>query len=305
MKRVVFLIFILGLIPGPDAMSQSDIYLAAHWYNRANYNPASITRPGYLYLFSDVSQQWAGIDGAPRIFNIQVSEYIHNLHTAFGLSLVSDKIGVTQVLNPMLSYAYRIANDGDWSLSMGLSAGVFSRSLNGSLFEAGTTIDPAIQYDVEKMIRPDANVGFEFQKEHFIFSISSTHLFSIFRSDSLYLNTNHRYVSVYYKNTDSELYSFFGGLQVVNRKNLTILEANACIRFKHPTGLISGPKDLFDLGLTYRSSRQMTLLFGLNISPDFRVGYAYNQSFIPGYYPNGTHEIMVEYRIHRKSASTD
>ncbi|MCX6237620.1 MAG: type IX secretion system membrane protein PorP/SprF [Bacteroidia bacterium] len=63
----------------------------------------------------------------------------------------------------------------DWSLSMGISAGVFTRSVDGSLFEAVTTIDPSIQYNMERVTKPDANVGFEFQNTHFIFSISSTH----------------------------------------------------------------------------------------------------------------------------------
>lgn len=289
---------------GAKAFAQADISMATHWYNRANYNPASIARTEYLYLFSNVREQWIGVAGAPKVFNVQASEYIHNLRSAFGVSLVGDKIGVTQAFNPMLTYAYRISNNRDWSLSMGISAGVFTRSVDGSLFEAVTTIDPSIQYNMERITKPDANVGFEFQNTHFIFSISSTHLFSIYKSDSLFLNTNHRYGSVIYKNTNPELFNFHIGLQVVNRQNLTVFEGNAGIRFKHTTGLINGPKEIFDIGLTYRSSQQMTLLFGLNISPNLRVGYAYDQSFNSDSYQNGTHEIMLEYRIPSKAAST-
>jgi hypothetical protein len=69
------------------------------------------------------------------------------------------------------------------------------------------------------------------------------------------------------------------------------------------TGLQSGPGEIFDLGLTYSSSSQITLLFGLNISSNLKVGYAYNQSFITGLYPNGTHELMLEYRIPSRAAA--
>jgi type IX secretion system PorP/SprF family membrane protein len=305
MRLLVFIFILISMMPGAGVFAQSDINMATHWYNRAQYNPASIARPDYLYLFSDIRRQWTGIDGAPKVFNLQASEYIHKLRAAFGLSLSGDRIGATQAFNPMLTYAYRIANEGDWSLSLGLSAGVFSRSVNGSVFEAEIADDPAIQYDLARIIRPDAHVGFEFQSSHFIISISSTHLFSISKPDNLLLNANHRYASVMYKNTDSGMFSYYLGLQVVNRYNLTILEGNATVRFKHPTGLLSGPREIFDIGLTFRSSRQMTVVFGLNISPDIRVGYAYNQSFITGYYPNGTHEIMLGYRIRRKAASID
>ena len=56
--------------------------------------------------------------------------------------------------------------------------------------------------------------------------------------------------------------------------------------------------------MTYRSTREITLLFGINLTPNFKVGYAYDQNTSPGYSQNGTHEIMVEYRIPRKAAST-
>jgi type IX secretion system PorP/SprF family membrane protein len=292
------------LLAGTEALPQADISMATHWYNRANYNPASIAKTEYLYLFSNVRQQWIGIDGAPQVFNVQASEYIHSIHSAFGLSLVSDRIGVTSALNPLLTYAYRISNDRDWSFSMGLSAGVFIRSVDGSLFEAVNSLDPSIRYNMENITKPDANVGFEFQDTHFIFSISTTHLFSVYRSDSMFLNTNHRYGSIIYKNTNPELFNYHLGLQAINRHNQTIIEGNVSIRFKHPTGLIAGPKEIFDLGLTYRSTDQLTFLFGLNISSNLRVGYAYDKSFSPVVYQNRTHEIMLEYRIPSKAAST-
>ena len=289
---------------GVNAFAQADISMATHWYNRANYNPASIARTEYFYLFSNVRQQWIGVAGAPQVFNVQASEYIHRLRSAFGVSLVGDKIGVTQAFNPMLTYAYRISNNLDWSLSMGISAGVFIRSVDGSLFEAVTANDPSIHNHMEKITKPDANTGLEFQNTHFIFSISSTHLFSIYKSDSLFLNTNHQYGSVIYKNSNPEIFNYRVGLQVVNRHKFTVIEGNVSIRFKHPTGLSGAPKEIFDIGLTYRSSQQMTFLFGLNISPNLRVGYAYDQSFNPGGFQNGTHEMMLEYRLPSKAAST-
>lgn len=285
-------------------MAQADISMATHWYNRANYNPASIARTEYLYLFSNIRQQWVGIEGAPKVFNVQASEYIHTMHSAFGISLVGEEVGVTQAYNPMLTYAYRISNDRDWSFAMGLSAGVFTRFVNGSLYEAETTIDPAITYDMEKETRPDVNIGFEFQSDHFVYAISSTHVLSINKSDKSFLNTNHRYGTVIYKNTNPEMFNYHFGVQMVNRYNLMVVEGNAGIRFKHPTLLQSGPREIFDIGLTYRSSRQMTFLVGLNISQNLRVGYAYDKSFITGYYPNGTHEVMIELRIPSKAAST-
>ena len=285
-------------------IAQADISMATHWYNRANYNPASIARPDYIYLFSNVRKQWLGIDGSPTVFNVQASEYIHNMRSAFGISLVSDRLGATQSINPLLTYAYRIESNRNWSLSMGLSAGVFSREIDGSLFEAQNVTDPTLYYNMERVLKPDANVGIEFQSKHFILGLSSTHILSMARDSTTFLNTNHRYGYAIYKNTDSELFNYNLGLQVVNRYNLTVLEWNTSIRFKSATGLTTGAREIFDIGLTYRTSKQMTLLLGVNINSNFRVGYAYDQSFSTGISKNATHEVMLEYRIPSKAAST-
>lgn len=66
-----------------EIFSQADISMATHWYNRANYNPASIARTNYLYLFTNVRQQWVNVAGAPQVLNLQTSFYNENLKSAF------------------------------------------------------------------------------------------------------------------------------------------------------------------------------------------------------------------------------
>jgi type IX secretion system PorP/SprF family membrane protein len=303
-KPECLLIIFFIIMPGLKSMSQSDISMATHWYNRANYNPAFITRTDYLYLFANARQQWMGISGAPQVFNVQASEYISNLHSAFGFSFVADKIGVTQAYNPMFSYAFRLSNDQKWSLSMGLSIGMFTRIIDGSSFEADDNNDKQIVYARQQLEKPDANIGLEFRSNHFILGASSTHLFSVFNQDETLLNSNHRYGYLIYKSSDPQLFNYNVGIQIVNRQNLTVLEGNVRIRFKHPTGLLQGPSENFEFGLTVRSTRQITFLFGMNVLSNMRIGYAYDQSFMSGFNLNGTHEIMMEYRIFTRAASS-
>lgn len=288
--------------------AQTDISMATHWNNRANYNPAFIARTDYLYIFCNTRHQWLGIDGAPVVYNVQASEYFHSMRSALGLSVVNDNIGATLSFNPMLTYAFRIAKKNGWALSMGLSGGIFTRTIDGSKFEAETATDPSLYYNYKKTTQPDINVGFEFQNAHCIYGLSSTHLLSIGKSDTLFLNTNHRYGYAIYKNDDLKSYSYSVGVQVVNRYNLTVLEANFTFRLKHMERIlkrsVKGPQEVLDFGLTYRTSHDITLLCGIMISSYLRVGYAYDQSFLSRYAKNTTHEIMLEYRIPSKSAST-
>ena len=290
-------------------MGQTDISTSTHWNNRAGYNPAFIARPDYLYLFSDTRRQWIGVNGAPVVYNVQVSEYIHSIRSALGLSFISDKIGATKVLNPMFTYAFRIAKQTNWALSMGLSTGLFIRTINGSLFEAENANDPSIFYYPEKMTKPDFNAGVEFQNTHFIYGFSSTHLFSLHKSDSLFLNANHRYGYAIYRNDNMNFFSYSVGMQVANRYNLTVVEGSFSFRVKHQLKLIQGPlvkgpQEIMDFGVNCSSSRQVTLLLGIMITPYVRIGYAYDQSLLTKYSRNQTHEIMLEYRIPSRSAST-
>lgn len=93
------------------------------------------------------------------------------------------------------------------------------------------------------------------------------------------------------------------GVQVENRYNLTDFAINAGVNFKHSTGLTTGPREIISVGLTYTTTQKISLLFGVNISSDFRIEYAYDLNLLPGYYQNSTNEIMFEYRIPVKDGS--
>lgn len=300
MKRNTLLLFFLLQIK--FIWGQADISMATHWYNRANYNPASIARTDYIYLFTNARKQWMGVTGTPQTLNIQASGFNYNLRSAFGISLVADQIGIVKVINPLISYAYRLSNDDDWSLSFGLSGGVYSRYIDKSQFNPGEIYDPLLYVYLDRLIKPDINFGLEFQSDFLIAGISSTHLLSLFDKSVTYHNMNHRYGYLIYKNTNLETLNYYAGIQIVNRSNLTIVEGNATLRLKHATGLSAGANEIMELGVTYRSSKRITALFAVNVSPDFRIGYAYDQSLIQGYNQNGSHEIMLEYRIPVKSA---
>ena len=297
MKRVVYIIAGFLFIFELNSYGQTEINSTTHWYNRANYNPASIAREGYIYFFSNVRKQWVGIEGTPSVYNIQASGYSDRHQSAFGLSLIRDEIGITTALNPGLQYAYRVGLNEDWYLSLGLSAGVYSRNVRASAYEPENTNDPVLDYTDQRFTSPDANVGAELQWKYLIFGLSTTHLFSLWKSDDLFLISNHRYAYAIYRNSNSELFNITAGIQVANRKNLTVVEGTAIMRFKRPTGLIKGPTELFDAGISVRSVKQLTLITGINITSNMRLGYTYDFNFSNTINGGGTHEILLEFRI--------
>ena len=259
-----FLILAFLFLFALNGVAQSDISMATHWYNRTAFNPASIVRPDYLYLFTNARKQWTGIEGAPALVNLQASAYYNQLRSGFGFSFINDNVGQTKVFNPTVLYAHVIGINENTYLSMGLSAGVFVRTLNSSKLEAETIIDPVLTYTDKLTTKPDANLGFELQSKYFIFGLSTTHLFTITGNNDFF-NTNHRYGYAYYKNSDNNLFNILLGAHVSNRHNFTIVEGHSMIRLKYPTGLLKGPRELLDIGASWRSTKQLTLLITVGI----------------------------------------
>ncbi|QGY46918.1 type IX secretion system membrane protein PorP/SprF [Maribellus comscasis] len=297
MKKAFYIISGILFALQFHSFGQSEIITTTHWYNRAGYNPASIARDGYIYFFSDVRKQWIGIEGSPTVYNIQASGYSDSKQSAYGISMVKYDVGLTTALNPSLQFAYRVKIEKDLDLSFGLSMGVYTRRIKASAYEAETINDPVLDYTDQRFISPDANVGAELQGEYFFCGLSSTHLFSIWKPDDLFLITNHNYAYAFYKNTDSELYNIMTGLQVANRRNITVVEGTAIIRFKRKTGLVRGPVELFDLGISASSVKRISFISGINITSNMRCGYSCDFYLGNTFSQYGTHEIMLEYRI--------
>lgn len=296
MKRQ--LLFFAGILfIGIQSMAQTELGTTSHWYNRAYYNPASIARPGFIYFFSNYRKQWTGIDGSPTVYNFQASGFSEKQNSAFGISVIRDEIGLTTAFNPTIQYAYRVGLKENLDLSLGLAAGVYTRRLNAAAYDPEVVDDPALDYTDQRFTSPDANFGAELEGKHFIAGLSTAHLFALWKPDDEYLITNHQYIYALYKNTDSELYNLTAGIQLSRRNNVTIFEGTGIIRIKMPTGLQKGPRELVDLGLTYRSSNQITLITGLNISRNLRIGYTYDFNFGVELNGNSTHEFILEYRI--------
>jgi len=295
--RFIFCLLLFLIIFSRLAMGQADVSSTTHWYNRSLFNPASIARDGFVYMFSNVRRQWTGVDGAPTVYTLQASGFSDEHQSAVGFSFTKDDIGLTSALNPTIQYAHRVGLTPKLDLSLGMAAGVYSRQVNASLYEAEIIDDPALNYSDERYTSPDAHLGFELQGKHFLAGASTTHVFALFKKDDDFLIANHRYVYALYRNSDSELYNITAGIQLSNRRNLTVFEASTIIRVKRPTGLVKGPTELFDLGFTFRSVQELTLITGIHITPNMRLGYTYDFNFSNAIKSNGTHEILLEYRI--------
>ena len=179
-----------------------------------------------------------------------------------------DDIGVTRVINPMLSYAYHLRLNQTAALSFGISGGLFRRSIRGSEFEAVIENDDAVNYSNESVSKPDAHAGLEYSSRFLDVGVSSTHLFSGNNTDD-YLNTNHQFAYLIVKDTRHQKLDYFIGAYGINRSNIFVYEGNVLLRLKRSLGTGKGYQETVDLGVSVRSSRQLAAIFSMRLSDSY------------------------------------
>ena len=122
MKRVIY-IAILVLI-GSSSIGQQQYVYTSYLLNDYYYNPAIAGSKDVHLANLTYRNQWVGFDDAPvsimgNFFGSYNNEGVHG----YGVSLISDKTGITQNTGVYLNYAYHVKLNDDLKLGFGVKPG--------------------------------------------------------------------------------------------------------------------------------------------------------------------------------------
>lgn len=249
-----------------------------------------INEPGLIEVGSLYRTQWVGIDGAPKtanaFINIPLSDKIE-----ISLNYLNDEIGnaIKQTENVFnVDLAYKIKLNETLDLSFGMKVGFDHLSTN--VFESNVSGDPFFNNTKKTVFNIGTGV-FLFQ-DHYYVGLSSPNLLPN------KLNSNDE---VLYQN---ELHLFLIGGYVfdinddLKVKPSTVIKqvSGAPLTFDVSANVLY--QDTFELGVSYRYQDAVTAMFGIEVLPDLRLGYAYdfNTSALKDY-NNGSHEFILTYRF--------
>jgi len=243
-----------------------------------------------------VRQQWLLFQGAPitgfftavGMFNTKKNTQIGHI----GLTIFSDKIGYTSLLNISPSYSYSVRLNKSLLMNMGIAYKVQSFSYDMTKSTLGTADDPAIYSNETKWRNQNADMGVEFVGRSILIGASSQNLFSLFNQDnSSQSNSNFLYVMKKYK-LDNSFY-LQSGICAIQNKELSQLELNVSTFFNtnnHP--------DLIQFGIIYRTRNEIGVLFGMDLGNSVRLAYDYDYNFSGIRYSSiGSHEIMLTWKF--------
>ncbi len=275
-------------------MSQQDPVFTQYMYNMSVVNPGYATDdPGMLNLGGIYRAQWIGIDGAPRTANFFAHTPLSE-RVEVGLTIVHDEIGdVLKENNIAADFAYVLPVDESSKISFGVKGGLSTFDANLSGLNVNDPNDPGLQNINE--VFPVFGVGaFWFGDNHYL-GLSSPNLFT-----SKHLENEQGLQAL---GEESIHYFLTGGYVFDLNQNLKLKPAFMA------RGVQGAPLsvdvtanvlmyDRLEAGIGYRFDESITGLVNFKITPQLRVGYAYDRTTSNlGNYNDGTHEIMLLFDI--------
>lgn len=299
MKKLYFtIVFTLIILSRADA--QQDPQYTQYMYNTSVVNPAYAGSKENLAIGLLYRSQWISVDGAPKTATFSAHSPIGN-NVGLGLSVISDKIGPVEENHAYADFSYTLNLGGKHRLAFGLKAGVtfqdiglFSDIGNGFVLDAN---DEAFSQNTTNAHLNFGTGAFYYTDKYYLsFSIPN-----MLKNTYLDITNNGQE----YKYGSDNLHYFLSAGYVFDLSNNTKFKPSFMLKsaFNAPTSLDLSANVLFfekfELGATYRLDDSVGAMASFAVSPDLRIGYAYDYVTSDlNLTTSGSHEIMLLFDLH-------
>jgi type IX secretion system PorP/SprF family membrane protein len=289
-------IFLLITGAGKSAMAQQEAMYTQYMFNMLAINPAYAGSRNVASVTALYRDQWVGMEGAPRTGTLTLDAPLDDKHLGLGIQVYNDRIGITNTTGGYFSYAYRIRFD-QGTLAFGLQGGLsqYRADFTSVALNTGSPVDVAFSQNINKMLL-NFGTGIYYSTDRFYLGLSSPQLLNNKLSDLTVQEDN----------------SFAGQHLHVFLATGYVFPVNEDLNFK-PSVLLKGVRgapleadlnatlwirDVIAIGAQYRTEASIAGLIELQVSPQFKIGYAYDSSTTKlVQYNSGSHEIMLRYEF--------
>jgi type IX secretion system PorP/SprF family membrane protein len=247
--------------------------------------------------------QWAGISGSPRTATIFGNIDIPKDLIGIGGYLYNDQTGPTSRSGAQLSFAKHLPLTEKSRLSLGIEARFFQFAIDRSKLNS-IAGDPVLA-GADNRFKYDMGFGIAYTTDKLQIGASVSQLIqtkldfytgnlSVTESGKLY---RHFYLHGLYRIETSGGTTFVPNMLMVWLPNVEKSEVQLGMRVE---------RDFVWAGAGYRFNQSYMVTAGLNVSPQFSVGYAFDNYLTPvnGFAADkaGGHELVLRYNFkHKKS----
>jgi type IX secretion system PorP/SprF family membrane protein len=274
--------------------AQHQTFYSQYIYSGLLINPAYAGSQDAINVTSVVRNQWSGFVGAPRSVNFAIHSPLKNKRLNVGLSIVSEKYGISSRTEINGVYAYRIKL-ASGHLAMGLQGGIDVFRNDWNLIKTTDLNDPSYQMPVQSKVYPKFGAGVYYNAKNFVAGVSCPKLIQF---DNTIL-TNYISLNVFsaYVFHPSEDFSIKSSILIKYIKNSpTQADLTSTFYIKH----------FFGLGIGYRTKDAAYAFIDLQLNDQLNIGYGYDFTLTSiRKYSGGSHEFMLrylfKYKINSKS----
>jgi type IX secretion system PorP/SprF family membrane protein len=244
-----------------------------------NINPAYAGNRGVPSLAFIWREQWAGLSGAPSTKSITFDMPVENKKIGLGIQLFDDRyVSVIKRTGMSLFYNLKLQVSDHGVLSLGLKGGFYNDNKTLTNVDLGQIVayDASYANNFNKII-PLAGAGIYYNDDHFYAGISAPDVVTFsktqsYKSDSSLYQVN----EIHYFFTTG--YSFDINDDISIKPSLLLkMASGAPIEADLNTNIWL--KNTVGIGASYRTGESVLGMAELQITPQFRVGYAYDMPF--------------------------
>lgn len=299
-------ILLIGLLLSSLAgFSQQTVRFSNYLFNKMIINPAAAGSNDYIEIMGSYKKQWVGFNGSPQTSFLSVDGSTLDRRLGLGLQVVNDKTGALNQTGVVGNLATRVRlADNKW-LSIGFSTGWFRNTLNGNQLTYQDPNEIAIPSSTRSIDLLDFKAGIFYKDDKNFGGVSA---FNIFKPRLNYTGVSRGNEGV----LNRHYYLFAGRVIPINTdfavipsvlvkiakegRNQNQADINAKFSYRGKAAL----------GLSYRNKESVGVFAEYIHNSVIRVAYSfdYNTNRLQNY-QNGSHEIMVAYRIIQNNQLTE
>lgn len=269
-KIIIYAIILVNVL---TVRAQQDAMQSLHAIAPSINNPAYAGSRDCLFGALTYRNQWfKNIEGAPKMFFVNVNTPIAGTNNNVGLNIVSDKLGVENKLGFALDYAYKLKLNKKHTLQLGVKTTLLNYRTNFNSLRLKDTGDEVFLNNINVFL-PNVGVGIYYFSKSYFAGISVPH---IFKSEI-------RKFEVGGANAFSYWYQhkFLTAGAKLNIDDKVVFRPSIIWKFsKTKSQFEINPHFFYDntlnFGLNYRQSESLDLLVGYRFSNGLQVNAAFD-----------------------------
>ena len=290
-KHIYILIVLMAVLLFQETQAQQDPQYTQYMYNMNVVNPAYAGSKESLSLTALYRNQWSGMDNNPVTFTFSAHSPIGE-KVGLGFSAIRDELGPITETNVFADFSYTLQVSSNVKLALGVKAGATFHDVGLASLELQDPNDPFFSENINNTY-PNIGAGAFLYGDKFYIGVSVPNMLQSVHLDEnglkLGSETNHYFGTAGYVFQVTDNFKLKPSVMVKSAFDAPVsFDGNLNALFY----------DRFELGASYRLDDSFSGLVGFQVTPNLRIGYAYDHvlSDIKTVGP-ASHEVVLTFDV--------